>query len=80
MSTATIIDRYTRILNALDAKTAELQKKLPEIPCKNKCFNCCEQLFPITFLEAYHISRLVQQMNHTERVARTEYATTTNER
>lgn len=54
--TETIIQAYTKILQDLDNKCAETQKGLPVIPCLNKCFDCCKQIFPLNFIEAYYLS------------------------
>lgn len=43
-------------MEAVDAETAEVYAGAPEIPCKNKCFDCCKQLFPVSFAEAFYIS------------------------
>jgi len=81
MDTASIIDRYANILETLNAKTAKLQSQLPDIPCKNRCFTCCEQLFPITFLEAFYISRWIHTgMDADEKAERTQYAQVINEK
>lgn len=54
--TNTILQKYTKILQDLDQKCAETQKGLPVIPCPNKCFDCCKQIFPVNFIEAYYLS------------------------
>lgn len=51
-----IIEDYQALLEDLDKKCRETQKGLPMIPCPQKCFDCCKQVFPISFLEAYYLS------------------------
>ncbi|MEK7524161.1 MAG: hypothetical protein AAB588_03985 [Patescibacteria group bacterium] len=51
-----ILERYKGLMEAVDEKTAEVYAGAPEIPCKNKCYDCCKQLFPVSFAEAFHIS------------------------
>src|SRR3989338_447969 len=81
MSKSDIFSRYLKILKELDARASALQKSLPEIPCKNKCFNCCQQFFPIPFLEAYYISRFIKnEMEENTRRARTQYARNLNDK
>ncbi len=58
-----ILDRYGSLMADLDTKTAEVYSTAPEIPCKNKCFDCCKQLFPVSFTEAYYISEGFQKMD-----------------
>lgn len=55
-SVASILNQYKALMSDVDARTAEVFAKSPEIPCKNKCFDCCEQLFPVSFTEAFYIS------------------------
>lgn len=47
----------------IDQKTAEVYSAAPEIPCKNKCYECCEQLFPVSFVEAFYISEGLKKMD-----------------
>ncbi len=50
------LTQYADLLRNLDEKTAAVYGKFSEIPCKNKCFDCCKQLFPVSFAEAFYIS------------------------
>lgn len=51
-----ILEDYKKLLAAVDEKSAKVHETFPEIPCKNKCFDCCKQLFPISFVEAFYLS------------------------
>lgn len=48
--------QYASLLYNVEEKCEEVYKNSPEIPCKNKCYECCQQLFPLTFVEAFYIS------------------------
>lgn len=54
--TKTILEKYRTLMEDLDKKCGEVYSRAPEIPCKNKCFDCCKQLFPVSFVEAFYIS------------------------
>lgn len=58
-----ILEKYSMLMTDLDKKTAEVYSRAPEIPCKNKCFDCCKQLFPVSFAEAFFISAGFQKMD-----------------
>lgn len=62
-----ILENYAKLLADLDKKTAEVYANAPEIPCKNKCFDCCEQLFPVSFVEAFYISEGLKTLERTLR-------------
>lgn len=51
-----ILEEYEKLLHDVDEKCDGILKNIPGIPCKNKCFECCKQLFPISFVEAFYIS------------------------
>lgn len=51
-----ILEKYAALMEDLDQKCEEVYARAPEIPCKNKCFDCCKQLFPVSFVEAFYIS------------------------
>lgn len=53
---AGILKNYGTLLTDLDERTKEVYARAPEIPCRNKCFDCCKQLFPVSFVEAFYIS------------------------
>lgn len=53
----TIISDYKDLLEELDQKCDQTQKGLPMIPCPDQCYDCCKQIFPVSFLEAYYLSR-----------------------
>lgn len=58
-----ILQQYSALMTDLDRHTAEVCACAPEIPCKNKCFDCCKQLFPISFVEAFYISEGMKMLN-----------------
>lgn len=51
-----ILEKYQELMADLDRKCGEVYSRAPEIPCKNKCFDCCKQLFPVSFVESFYIS------------------------
>jgi len=51
-----ILNEYANLLRDVDEKCNGVLKNVPDLPCKNKCFECCKQLFPISFVEAFYIS------------------------
>lgn len=57
-----ILENYKNLLQDIDQKTGEVYKGAAEIPCKNKCYDCCKQLFPVSFAEAYYISEGLKTM------------------
>lgn len=58
-----ILDRYAALMADLDRKAEEVFSRAPEIPCKNKCFDCCRQLFPVSFAEAYFLSEGIKTLD-----------------
>lgn len=62
-----ILEKYAKLLDQLDEKCASVYSSSPEIPCKNKCVECCKQLFPVSFIEAYYISEGVKKLDRSLR-------------
>lgn len=62
-----ILEKYAALLKKLDEKCEEVYAAAPEIPCKNKCVECCKQLFPLSFIEAYYISEGVKKLDRSLR-------------
>lgn len=62
-----ILEKYAALLKKLDEKCEEIYAAAPEIPCKNKCVECCKQLFPLSFVEAYYISEGVKKLDRSLR-------------
>lgn len=62
-----ILEDYKSILQDLNGKCEETQKGLPVIPCPNKCFDCCKQIFPLNFIEAYYLSVGFHQLPRNQR-------------
>lgn len=69
-----IFGKYKILMEAVDQKTAEVYAAAPEIPCKNKCFDCCKQLFPVSFVEAYYINEGFKTFDRTLRRDRNRIA------
>lgn len=62
-----ILDDYADILKKLDEACGEVRKNIPEIPCKKACDDCCQNIFPISFVEAYY---LADGLAHIDRMTR----------
>lgn len=62
-----ILEKYAALLKKLDEKCEEIYAAAPEIPCKNKCVECCKQLFPLSFIEAFYISEGVKKLDRSLR-------------
>ena len=75
-----ILEDYGKLMAAVDSRTAEVYSGAPEIPCKNKCYDCCKQLFPVSFVEAYFISEGLKKEDRTLRRARLRAAEKINEK
>jgi Fe-S-cluster containining protein len=69
-----ILEQYGTLMEDLDKKCAEVDSRAPEIPCKNKCFDCCKQLFPVSFAEAFYISEGLKKMDRALRRKRIRVA------
>lgn len=69
-----ILNQYSALLSDLDQRTAEVYARAPEIPCKNKCFDCCKQLFPVSFVEAWYMSQGLKTLDRTVRRERSRAA------
>ncbi|MBI4995102.1 hypothetical protein HZC21_05720 [Candidatus Peregrinibacteria bacterium] len=63
----TILEKYAALLKKLDEKCEEIYAEAKEIPCKNKCTDCCKQLFPLSFVEAYYISEGIKKLDRSLR-------------
>ncbi len=63
-----ILEKYAALLKKVDEKCEEIYAAASEIPCKNKCVECCEQLFPLSFIEAYYISEGVKKLDRSLRL------------
>ncbi len=68
------LTQYAELLHSLDEKTAEVSKRIPDLPCKNKCYECCQQLFPVSFIEAFYLSEGFKTLDRSLRRARTRAA------
>lgn len=75
-----LLDQYQLLLNDLDQKTETVYRQFSEIPCKNKCFDCCKQLFPISFVEAYYLSKGIKTLDRSLRRERTTVASKINKK
>lgn len=63
MPVTEILNRYSALMAEVDKKVNEVFANTPEIPCRNKCYECCQQLFPVSFVEAYYISEGFKKMD-----------------
>lgn len=52
-----ILGKYADLLKDIDEKCVTVYSGAPEIPCKNGCADCCRQLFPLSFVESFFISK-----------------------
>ena len=75
-----ILEQYAALMADLDKKTQEVYARATEIPCKNKCYDCCKQLFPVSFVEAYYISEGVKTLDRTLRRDRAHVAEKINKK
>ncbi|MEK9132127.1 MAG: hypothetical protein AAB606_00245 [Patescibacteria group bacterium] len=62
-----ILEQYASLLRGVEEKCEGVYNASPEIPCKNKCYECCQQLFPLTFVEAFYISEGFKKLDRTAR-------------
>lgn len=69
-----ILKKYGGLMENIDQATREVYSRAPEIPCKNKCFDCCKQLFPVSFAEAFYISEGLKTLGRSLRRERTRVA------
>lgn len=54
------IKQYEFYLQEIDKKCAAVYKNLPNLPCFPKCKGrvaCCKQIFPLSFIEAFYVSK-----------------------
>jgi len=54
--------QYDKLMRDIDGKVERVHASAPDIPCGNKCYDCCEQLFPITFIEAWALSNGIETL------------------
>lgn len=64
-----ILQSYKELLEDVDKKCAETLKLVPEIPCRKGCTDCCKQIFPLSFVEAWLISENFKTLDRTKRRA-----------
>ena len=62
-----IITQYQTLLTQLDQACQNVYQKIPEIPCQTECDQCCQQLFPMSLLEAYFLNQSFQKLSRSER-------------
>lgn len=62
-----ILEKYETLLRDVDKNCTEVFASAPEIPCKNKCVDCCRQLFPVSFVEAFYISEKAKELDRAAR-------------
>lgn len=64
-----ILQNYKELLENVDKKCAEVLELVPEIPCRKGCTDCCKQIFPLSFVEAWLISENFKTLDRTKRRA-----------
>lgn len=62
-----ILAKYEALLKNIDQNCEKVFESAPEIPCKNKCVDCCRQLFPVSFVEAFYISEGIKKLDRAAR-------------
>lgn len=75
-----LLNQYAELLQALDEKTREVSERIPELPCKNRCYECCEQLFPVSFIEAFYLSEGLKSKERSLRRERKRLAEKTHQK
>jgi hypothetical protein len=63
----TLLQQYTILLEDLDETCQEATKNIPEIPCRKGCSDCCKQLFPLSFIEAFYINEGFKKLDRKTR-------------
>lgn len=69
-----ILQSYKELLEDVDKKCAEVSKLVPEIPCHKGCTDCCKQIFPLSFVEAWLISENFKTLDRNKRRAMAQKA------
>ena len=62
ISPAQILAEYENLLGKLDQACQAVYQKIPELPCQTGCDKCCQQLFPLSLLEAYFLNQHFQKL------------------
>lgn len=62
-----ILQSYKELLENVDKKCAEVLRLVPEIPCRKGCTDCCKQIFPLSFVEAFLISENFKTLDRNRR-------------
>jgi len=62
-----LIQQYAALLEDVDHQFKYAMQKVPEIPCKTNCIECCKQLFPLSIIEAYYINEGFRQLDNITR-------------
>ncbi len=61
------IEEYRAILTKLGECCNEAYAKLSFLPCKESCSECCEQFFPVSFIEAHYLSIGFKELSRQKR-------------
>ncbi|MFA6521518.1 MAG: hypothetical protein WCT53_03995 [Candidatus Gracilibacteria bacterium] len=75
-----ILEKYIYLLGEVDRKGEKVMESAPDIPCKNKCTECCKQMFPITFVEAFYLSEAIKKLDKNVRREKEKLAKKINEK
>jgi Fe-S-cluster containining protein len=65
--TKEILARYGALMGEIDKRTQQVSQEIAELPCKKKCFECCKQLFPLSFAEAFYLSEGIKDFDRSKR-------------
>lgn len=69
-----LLNKYAELMEDVAVQSNKVYTGSPEIPCRNKCFDCCKQLFPITFAEAFFLSEGIKTLEREQRRERARMA------
>ncbi|MFC1656154.1 hypothetical protein ACFL3C_04760 [Patescibacteria group bacterium] len=61
------IEEYKAILAKLGERCHKTYEKLSFLPCKESCSECCEQFFPVSFIEAHYLSMGLKELSRQQR-------------
>lgn len=61
------IEEYKKLLDQLGESCDQVYKKLQFLPCKESCSDCCEQFFPVSFIEANYLYKGLKELPRQKR-------------
>lgn len=57
-----LLQYYKSLLEDVSKEFEEATKRVPEIPCRIRCVECCKQIFPLSIIEAFYINEAVKSL------------------